>query len=643
MRQGATYEASTAYTYTISKTDITNGNGELIFKIELSSSTDTDVNITTYDLPIKISDEITFDDFGIGKLEWANGTTFSSSMNANVNINNFNNTETVTYKLYLWDTLQTAYTMTSNAKKTLTKTYTYIPTYYDRNNRLIEIPYYFTVTDSNGNTYVSETNFLKYEMSSSEAPAIEDFWVETEINGGASNSYTVGDEIEWDITVHNDSSRPLYDVVLECNPNSASGTVGHTWTIGTLDILEASPTYHFHYIVTEDDILYYAKIEDYPTLAFEATGYIDKEYSDSYSASSPGQIPVEDSNPHLTCDIIMASYEDALFNLDDEYCFNCSVINDGNLTITNITLSCEITGDEWPIASLAPGEKKIFPAADGIVTAADILAGEFILECYATGTSPDPNEPEVSINSGHVTPGEYPLPCVDPIINNIPMTMILSSPANGNNYVLGENVDIELTWTNNNNVDGAHIYCTEETDVLGIDEINLSSALNEPGLSYSMTSSYTITEDDLFARSISFVLSMQVTEDINNITEEWTESYTITNIEAPNPELSLSFETTGTWAEYEDISIIAIIQNTGNLTLNNYVLQSEVTGDTWRPEEALLPGSSKQFSAQAQLYPEDIEQGYKDVDWLAQAVSPLQNFTTVKYNTIQRVTSSSLQ
>ena len=68
--------------------------------------------------------------------------------------------------------------------------------------------------------------------------------------------------------------------------------------------------------------------------------------------------------------------------------------NDGNLTITDITVTDELTGDKWAIESLAPGESEAFEASY-TVTEADVLAGQVVNVATGKGTSPDPDKPDV--------------------------------------------------------------------------------------------------------------------------------------------------------------------------------------------------------------------------------------------------------
>ena len=74
--------------------------------------------------------------------------------------------------------------------------------------------------------------------------------------------------------------------------------------------------------------------------------------------------------------------------------------NDGNLTITDITVTDERTGLSEKIASLAPGAEQVF-TTETTVTEADILSGHIINDATATGTSPDPDKPDVPVDPGH--------------------------------------------------------------------------------------------------------------------------------------------------------------------------------------------------------------------------------------------------
>ena len=76
-----------------------------------------------------------------------------------------------------------------------------------------------------------------------------------------------------------------------------------------------------------------------------------------------------------------------------------TVTNDGNLTLTNVKVTDELTGDEWTIDELAPGEEETFDAS---YTVKESDLGKTVVNvATATGTTPDPD-----IEKPDVTPGE---------------------------------------------------------------------------------------------------------------------------------------------------------------------------------------------------------------------------------------------
>ena len=91
---------------------------------------------------------------------------------------------------------------------------------------------------------------------------------------------------------------------------------------------------------------------------------------------------------------------DGKYTLGERIRYTITVTNDGNLTIRDIIVTDDLTGDTWKIASLAPGASKEFKTSYK-VTEADVLAGKVLNEATATGVSPDPDKPDVP-----VTPGE---------------------------------------------------------------------------------------------------------------------------------------------------------------------------------------------------------------------------------------------
>ena len=110
---------------------------------------------------------------------------------------------------------------------------------------------------------------------------------------------------------------------------------------------------------------------------------------------TPGEDPepTEEPDNTLTVEkIITGTAPEGGYDAGDEITYRITVTNTANMTITDITVTDELTGDEWTIASLAPGASKEFTATY-TVTQADIEAGSVTNTATATGTDPNGGEP----------------------------------------------------------------------------------------------------------------------------------------------------------------------------------------------------------------------------------------------------------
>jgi uncharacterized repeat protein (TIGR01451 family) len=86
--------------------------------------------------------------------------------------------------------------------------------------------------------------------------------------------------------------------------------------------------------------------------------------------------------------------------------YTIQVINDGGSTITGITVKDQLTGDNWKIASLKPGETRTFTAVY-TVGARDVTIGQ------VTNTAvPSSEMPNIPMTTGSITTrtGEYTVP-----------------------------------------------------------------------------------------------------------------------------------------------------------------------------------------------------------------------------------------
>ena len=212
----------------------------------------------------------------------------------------------------------------------------------------------------------------------------------------------------------------------------------------------------------------------------------------------------EEPNGHLTVNKVTTSTpaNGETYALGETIEYKVTVTNDGNLTITDVTVTDELTEGEWTVESLAPGASEDFETSY-VVTEADILAGEVLNVATAKGTSPDPDKPDVP-----VTPGEDPEPTDDPkpsLSSEKSSTGTMTGfDAEGNPaYAEGDTLTYTITVTNDGNLTASDITVVDEK--LGYTEAAPLVYEGEiaPGETVTvLEAEYTVTADDVEAGSV---------------------------------------------------------------------------------------------------------------------------------------------
>ena len=409
------------------------------------------------------------------------------------------------------------------------------------------------------------------------------------------DAYALGETITYKITVTNDGNLTITDITV------TDDLTGDEWTIDAL-APEESEEFDAEYVVTEADIL-----EGQVVNVATATG-TSPDPDEPEVPVEPGEEedPTEDPNGHLTIDKETTSEpenEDA-YALGETITYKITVTNDGNLTITDITVTDDLTGDEWTIETLAPGEFRKFDA-EYVVTEADILEGQVVNVATATGTSPDPDEPEVPVE-----PGKEEDP-TDPKKGHLTIAKTTTStPENGSSYALGETITYKITVTNDGNLTITDITVTD--DLTG-DEWTIDALA--PGESEEFDAEYVVTEADILEGQVVNVATAKGTSpdpDEPNVPVEPGEKEDPTD--PKNGHLTIAKTTTSTpengssYALGETITYKITVTNDGNLTITDITVTDDLTGDEWTID-ALAPGESEEFDAEYVVTEADILEG----------------------------------
>ena len=438
-------------------------------------------------------------------------------------------------------------------------------------------------------------------------------------------SYALGETITYKIIVKNDGNLTIKDI--EVTDELTGNTGDKAWKIeelapGKLEEFTAS------YTVTEKDILAGSVVNEATAKGTSP----DPENPDVPVDPGKKEDPTDPANGHLTVEKTTTSSpaNGESYALDETITYQITVKNDGNLTIKDIEVADELTGNTgdkaWKIEELAPGAEETFTASY-TVTEKDILAGSVVNEATAKGTSPDPENPDVPVD-----PGKKEDP-TDPAKTSLQVVKTtISEPANGETYALGETIEYRITVTNTGNLTVKDVKVLDElTGNIGDQALVVEEPL-APGKKAEFNVSYTVTEKDILAGSV---------------VNEATATGTSTNPDDPevpvipgktedptdpaNGHLVITKSTISepangkAYALGETITYKIIVKNDGNLTIKGIEVTDELTGNigdkAWKIEE-LAPGKLEEFTASYTVTEKDILAGSVVNEATAKGTSP---------------------
>ena len=423
-------------------------------------------------------------------------------------------------------------------------------------------------------------------------------------------TYALGETITYKITATNDGNLTITEITV------TDELTEDEWKIESL-APGASEEFETSYTVTEADILA-GEVLNVATAKGKSPDPDDPDVP-----VDPGKDPepTEDKKGHLTIEKVTTSEpaNGKTYALGETITYKITATNDGNLTITEITVTDELTEDEWKIESLAPGASEEFETSY-TVTEADILAGEVLNVATAKGKSPDPDNPETP-----VTPGEDPEE-VDDLDTTLSVNKkITSEPADGKAYQLGETIAYAITVTNEGNVPYENVKVKDE--LTGLEETIKILAVGE---AKTFTTEHVVTEDDILAGSVTntAVAAADPIDDPkdpeNPKTPEGEDEVTTGDKDDPDgptspvaePDTTLTVVKTVTstpangesYVIGEKITYEITVTNEGNVPYTNVVVTDKLTGDEWTIV-SLAVGAKETFEAAYTVTQADVTVG----------------------------------
>ena len=403
------------------------------------------------------------------------------------------------------------------------------------------------------------------------------------------STYALGEKITYQITVKNDGNVSVKNITV------SDPLLDKEWTVTELAPNETSEAFTGEYVVTEQDILNGSVVNN-----ATATGEsIDPDIPEPEVTPGKTTDETEKPNGHITVAKKTTSTPEngSTYVLGETITYKITAKNDGNLTLTGVTVIDELTGlNETIEGNFEPGAERSFTTSH-VVTTDDIQNGKVTNVATAEGTSPDPDKP-----TPDVTPGTAENPVDEP---NPSLAVVKTSDTEGQ-VTLGQKITYTITVTNNGNTVIDNINLTDDKTGESWSDVGTL----QPGEQAVRTTEYTVTEADIIeGQIVNHATATGKDPSGNDVTGKGEKTVTT---EESNPHITVTKETTSTpkngetYALGEKITYKITATNTGNLTLTDVKVIDELTGLEKTIKGEFKPGDEETFETSYTVKESDL-------------------------------------
>lgn len=247
-----------------------------------------------------------------------------------------------------------------------------------------------------------------------------------------SGGYQLGDSIPYTIEVLNNGNVTIEDIIVTDDLTKGS------WMIQSL-VPGAKETVTTNYTVREADVIA-GKVINVAAAGGNAPN------GTTIEGEATETVEVGPANPHLsiTKDVAGTPAKGTGYALGETIHYKITAINDGNLTLTDVKITDQLTKDSWTVGTLAPGDSSSEYTASYQVTEQDIRRGLVLNEATGTARTPDQDNPVPG-----VTPGVKEVPTE---AANAGYTVSKAIVAPQAEYRVGATVQYQIVLTNTGNV-----------------------------------------------------------------------------------------------------------------------------------------------------------------------------------------------
>ena len=412
----------------------------------------------------------------------------------------------------------------------------------------------------------TDSNQDQETVTANQNPALDIVKTVTSIDGvpgGTADS--AGDVIEYQVVVTNIGNVQLEptvtDVLTQSGVDMALPIGEPTESFGDDDVMEPTETwtYSFTYEVTQADL------DDGGELVNEACA---SNVTPTVAEICSSVVTPLVANPALSIDKALTGNADedqsGTVSLGDTLEYTLTATNDGNVTLTNVTVSDDLTNDSTTCASVAPGGTCVL-VVNYVVNQVDVDAGQILNTGTADSDQTDPvDDPET-----------VPVPQNPALSIDKALTGNADEDQSGT-VSLGDTLEYTLTATNDGNVTLTNVTVSDD---LTNDSTTCASVA--PGGTCVLIVTYVVTQADVDAGEI-----------LNTGTADSDQTDPVDDPETvpvpQNPALSIDKALTGNADEDQSgtvslgdtLEYTLTATNVGNVTLTNVTVSDDLTGDS---------------------------------------------------------------
>ncbi|WP_198293619.1 DUF7507 domain-containing protein, partial [Algoriphagus resistens] len=275
-------------------------------------------------------------------------------------------------------------------------------------------------------------------------------------------------------------------------------------------------------------------------------------------------------------------------NEGDVLSYTIVVSNTGNVTLSDVTVEDPLTGMNEGIATLVPDESQSFTTYY-TVTQVDLDTG--VVENTVTADGLTPISRTVTDTDDAIVEG-----------TKAPSLEVVKTANEAEYDEVGDVIPYTIVVTNTGNV--------TLTDVTVVDDLtgfSNNEGTLETGESVTITTTYTVTQQDLDYGSITNLASATGTDPDSGQTDD-EDGTTIDGIQ--NPDIAIEkFTDVASYDESGDVIPFAlVVTNTGNVTLTDVIVEDPLTGYT-ENLGTLAPGESITTTTSYTVTQADVDNG----------------------------------